>query len=77
MWKGQSNFSLEKFIAQHRNAFISMEQCAEHVAFQLPNERTRVAYLLDGIQCNDAPLQADPAQDARDQPLGVALAYVV
>ena len=58
VWKGQNNFSLEKFIAQHRNAFISMEQCAEHVAFQLPNERTRVAYLLDGIQCNDAPLQA-------------------
>ena len=24
-WKGQSNFSLDKFIAQHRNAFISMQ----------------------------------------------------
>jgi hypothetical protein len=35
-----------------------MQQCAEHVAFQLPNEHTRVTYLLDGIQCNDAPLQA-------------------
>jgi hypothetical protein len=58
VWKGQSNFSLEKFIAQHRNAYVSMQQCAEHVAFQLPNEHTRVTYLLDGIQCNDAPLQA-------------------
>jgi hypothetical protein len=57
-WKGQSNFSLEKFIAQHRNAFVSMQQCAEHVAFQLPNEHTRVTYLLDAIHCNDAPLQA-------------------
>ena len=43
-WKGQSNFSLEKFIAQHRNASVLMTQCAEHVTFQLPNERTRVSF---------------------------------
>ena len=30
-WKGQSNFSLESFIGQHRNAFVSMTQCAELV----------------------------------------------
>jgi hypothetical protein len=36
-----------------------MQQCADHVVFQLPNEHTRVTYLLDDIQCNDAaPLQA-------------------
>jgi hypothetical protein len=65
-WKGQSNFSLEKFIAQHRNAFVSMRQCAEHVTFQLPNERTRVSYLLDAIQCNDPGLQAAMAQVRTD-----------
>ena len=57
-WKGQSNFSLDKFIAQHRNAFISMQQSAVHVAFQLPNEYTRVGYLLDAIETSDAALQA-------------------
>ena len=57
-WKGQSNFSLDRFISQHRNAFTSMTQCAEHVQFQLPNELTRVTYLLDAIQHNDAELQA-------------------
>jgi hypothetical protein len=36
-WKEQSNFLLEKFIAQHRNAFVSIRQCAEHVTFQLPS----------------------------------------
>jgi hypothetical protein len=51
-WKRQSNFSLEKFIAQHLHAFVSMHQCAEYVTFQLPNERTRVSYLLDTIQCS-------------------------
>ena len=42
VWKGQSRFPLEGFIAQHRIAFISMQQCAEHIAYQLPNEHTRV-----------------------------------
>jgi flagellar hook-basal body complex protein FliE len=57
-WKGNSNFSLERFVASHRNAHVSMTQCAQHVDFQLPNELTRVTYLLDAIECNDAPLQA-------------------
>jgi hypothetical protein len=57
-WKGQSNFSLEKFIAQHRNAYVSMRQSAEHVTFQLPNKWTRVPYLLDAIQNADPGLQA-------------------
>lgn len=57
-WKGQSNFSLEKFIGSHRFAYVSMCQCAQHVNFQLPNETTRVTFLLNGIECNDAPLQA-------------------
>ena len=61
IWKGNTNFSLERFIEQHRSAFISMEQCSQHVAFQLPNEHTRVRYLIDNIQCNDAELQASLA----------------
>lgn len=58
VWKGQSNFPLEKFVQQHRNAYVSMEACAQHVNYQLPNQHTRVGYLLEGIQCEDAGLQA-------------------
>jgi hypothetical protein len=58
IWKGQSNFSLEAFISQHRNAFVSMEASAEHVQYQLPNEHSRVGFLLDAIQNSDAGLQA-------------------
>ena len=65
-WKGQTNFSLEKFVAQHRNAYVSMQQCSEHIAFQLPNEHTRVGYLLDAIQTSDAGLQAAMAQIQTD-----------
>ena len=57
-WKGQSNYTLERFIAEHRNAFVSMQAAAEHVTYQLPNEHSRVGYLLDAILCNDAGLQA-------------------
>lgn len=57
-WKGQSNFTLEHFVSQHRNAFVVMEAAAQHVAFQLPNEHTRVGFLLDAIKSSDAGLQA-------------------
>ena len=58
VWKGNSNQSMEKFIEQHRAAYISLQRCAEHVVYQLPNEHTRVRYLLDGIQCGDPDVKA-------------------
>ena len=58
VWKGQSISSLEKIVAQNRNAFVSMQQCSAYFSFQLPNETTRVTYLLDAIHCSDPPLQA-------------------
>ena len=49
IWKGQSNSSLENFISQHRNAYVSMQASAEHVQYQLPNEHSRVGFLLEAI----------------------------
>ena len=57
IWKGQSSFPLEGFIAKHRNAYVSMQPCVEHVKHQLPNQHTCVVYLLEGIQCPDPGLQ--------------------
>jgi hypothetical protein len=57
-WKGQSNFLLERHTQQHRNAYVSMTACAQHVDYQLPNEHTRVGYLIDSTESNDAGLQA-------------------
>jgi hypothetical protein len=56
-WKGQANFPLKRFVTQHRNAYVVMTQCAEHIEYQLPNEHTRVGYLLDSIECSDSSLQ--------------------
>jgi hypothetical protein len=47
-WKGQSIFK----------TYVSMEACAEHVQYQLPNQHSRVGFSLDAIQNNDAGLQA-------------------
>ena len=58
VWRGQSSYSLERYVQQHRNAYVSMQSCAQYVEYQLPTEHTRVGYLLTGIQCNDAGLQA-------------------
>ena len=66
IWKGQSNFSLEHFISQHHNAYVSMSACAEHVQYQLPNEHSRVGLLIDAIQCADAGLQAAMASVKTD-----------
>ena len=66
IWKGQSNFSLENFISQHRNAYVSMQASAEHVQYQLPNEHSRVGFLLEVIQCSDAGLQAAMASIKTD-----------
>ena len=83
-WKGQSNFPLEGFIAQHQNAFVSMQQCAVHVEYQLPNEHTCVGYLLEGIVCPGPGLQAAMASiQTDDEPTGmqndfkVAVAHIL
>ena len=83
-WKGQLNFPLEGFITQHRNAFILMQQCADHVEYQLLNEHTRVGYLLEGIVCSDAGLQAalasirtDDRVDGMQNNLEVAAAHIL
>ena len=67
-WKGQSmNYMLENFIGQHRSAYVNLSQCSTHVNYQLPNEISRVTYLLSGIECMSAPLQASMALIRNDQ----------
>ena len=53
--KGKSNFTLQSSIQQHRNMYIFMKACNEHVRYQLPNKHTCVGYVLDAIEMIDAP----------------------
>ena len=56
-WNGRA-YSLEKFTGLHRSAYTALEEAALHVKFQLPNERSRVGYLLDNITDNDPDMRA-------------------
>ena len=69
IWKGQGQYTLDRYVAQHCNAFVMMQECSTHVPYQLPNEFTRVTHLFDNIQCNDASLQAAMALVRNDKDL--------
>ena len=56
-WNGR-NYSLEKFTGIHRSAFISLQEAATHINFQLPTDHTRVGYLIDNIHNADPDLRA-------------------
>ena len=55
IWKGNGSVTLSKHATKHRNAYISLETCSLHVDYQIPNERTRVKYLLDSIRACTVP----------------------
>jgi len=38
--------------------YVSIQACAQYVLYQLPNEHSRVGYMLDAIENDDAGLQA-------------------
>ena len=48
---------------------VSMQVSAEHVQYQLPNEHSRVGFLLKVIQCSDPGLQAAMASIKTDNGL--------
>ena len=67
IWKGQSNYGLEKHCAAHRHAYVQLQAAAERVGCQLPNEHSRVGYLIDSVQNNDPGLQAALANVRSDK----------
>ena len=53
-------------ISEHRNAYVSMQACTEHVEYQLPNEHSCNGFLLEAIQNSDPGLQAAMASVRMD-----------
>ena len=56
-WNGRQ-YGLDKFMNLHRTAYIQLDEAAIHVNFQLPNEYSRVGYLIDNITNTDPDLRA-------------------
>ena len=57
-WKGKGNFDHESFFQMHRNACVSTKAACQHMDYQLPNEHTRVTYILYALESNNSGLQA-------------------
>ena len=83
-WKSSQNSPLDKFVASHRNAYVQLQACAEHVEYQLPNAHSRVGYILEAIESDDAQLQAAMANVIDDTGPGgkrgdfeAAVAYIL
>ncbi len=64
-WNGKK-FALESFIGTHRMKYEQMKEASSNVQFQLPNEHTRVGYLLDAIETDSPQLHAAMAKIDRD-----------
>ena len=65
-WNGKS-YSLESFCSQQRSRFLQLEEASINTHCQLPNEHTRVGYLVDNIENSDAALQAAIASVRQNQ----------
>jgi hypothetical protein len=59
VWNGRnSRYPLIRHISDHRISYNDIVKAADNVEYAVMNERTRVTYLLDSIQCNHQHLVA-------------------
>ena len=55
-WKGNSSHTLDFSISQHRTPFMPMQACSLHFDYQLPNDNSRVRFMIDRIEYSDVSL---------------------
>ena len=67
-WNGAGNIKFITHAGKHRSYYIDLTEAAEHVPVECPNERSRVTWLLDSIDCKDADLLAAVAAIKQDDP---------
>ena len=57
IWNGKNaRYPLRVHIARHREAYNDLERASHHIAYNPPNETSRVRYLLTSIQSSDATI---------------------
>ena len=57
-WSGTTKQTLKTHIDRHQLAFVSLLEASDHVSHQLPNDFTRVVYLIDSITTTDVNVVA-------------------
>ena len=66
-WSGTANVTLAHHMGKHRQAFITLTECAEHIPVDVPNERARVTYLMESINSVDPTVLAALAAVRQDE----------
>ena len=66
-WTGTTNVTLAQHMGKHRQAFITLTECAEHLPVNVPNERSRVTHLMESIQSTDPTVLAALAAVRQDE----------
>ena len=52
-WSGTTHQTLKAHIDCHQSAFVSLWEASDHVSHQLPNNHTKLGYLIDSITSTD------------------------
>ena len=65
-WTITTVHTLEKHIDRHQSDFVSLSEATNHVSHQIPNNRTRVGYLIDSIDSKDAEVLSGLAAMRQD-----------
>jgi hypothetical protein len=66
-WSGTTNVTLAQHMGKHRQAFITLTECAEHLLVNVPNERSCVTHLIESIQSTDPTVLAALAAVRQDE----------
>ena len=67
VWNGNTSTFLASHMGAQRKTWISMQECADHVPVDVPNERARVTYLMDSIKTTDPTVLAALAAIRQDK----------
>ena len=66
-WSGTTSVTLLQHTSMQRKAFIQLSEAGEHVPTELPNDRTRVTYLLDSLKTDNPKMLAGTAAIEQDE----------
>ena len=67
-WNGTTSLTLKDHVHKHRTSYVALGEAAEHVAHELPGNRTRVTYLIDSMKCKDPGVLAALSSVRQDDP---------
>ncbi len=65
---GNTSTTLASHMGAQHKAWISMQECADHVPVDVPNDQARVTYLMDSIKTTDPTVLAALAAIRQDVP---------